>query len=83
VRGRLELRPTASDLSHLLSHLNRRVISHTDGQHPQRPVTQLLGLDRSGEPERPLRAHADIPESALDQLAGRRGSPNRLSQSRR
>jgi hypothetical protein len=36
VRGRLELRQTASDLSHLLSDLDRRVVSDTDGQQPQR-----------------------------------------------
>jgi hypothetical protein len=69
VRGRLELRETARDLSHLLSHLGRRVVSHPDGEQPQRPVTQLLGLDRGREPERTLRAHADIPETVFDQLA--------------
>ena len=73
VRGRLELRQSASDLGHLLLHLDRRVIAHADGEQPQRPVAQLRDLDRGGELKRSLCAQTDSIRSGARSHLIRRG----------
>ena len=46
VCGWLELREPAGDRGDLLLYLNRSVVSHTDREQSQRPVAQLVCLER-------------------------------------
>lgn len=57
MRGWLELLQPASDLGHLLLHLDRRVVSDANRQQPQDPVAQLgrLALGREVDPPERIR----------------------------
>lgn len=47
----------ASDLGHLLLHLDRRVVSNANSQQPDRPVAQLLRLAHDRQVTPTIRDH--------------------------